>query len=86
MKASELKVGDQIRIIDVPEDADKRTKKVWEALYKRGRSVRISEIDDTKIPWYWCRFKEKNGKWYHHHLSVTDEDANWILVKKKGKS
>ena len=88
MKASELKVGDKIKILSVPGEGipnyyiDKDTVRVYKKIIARKRPVRIYEIQDGQ-PWYAVKFRRKNGKWEYHFLSVMDEDANWVPVKRK---
>lgn len=83
MKAAELKVGDRVRILGCKCSlADQETKLAWERLAERGRSVRISAIDDYGTPWYECRLKI-GGKWEYHFLTVRDDDNNWASVKKR---
>lgn len=88
MTASELKIGDLIRITNHMPDygcIPPETKRVWKKLAKRKRPVRIGEIKDGQ-PWYQCRFRRKNGSLEYHCLNVLDEDMNWILVKRRNKN
>ncbi|MBP3956050.1 hypothetical protein J8F10_12230 [Gemmata sp. G18] len=86
MTASELKVGDRIRITGVPGDGipgyqiHAETVRVYKKLVARGRAVRIYEIDEYGAPWFACRFRTKNKKWEHHFLAVYDTDTNWVPV------
>lgn len=95
MTASELKIGDLIRITNhIPDYSciPLETKRVWKKLAKRKRPVRISEIIDgqpwyqCRFSWYQCRFRRKNGRLEYHFLSVLDEDMNWTLVKRRNKN
>ena len=88
MKARQLKVGDLVRITAMPGVGVPNyfilpeTTRVFKKLVARGRPVRIREIDEYGTPWYWCRFKRRNGKFEMHALSVIDIDGNWELVKR----
>ena len=94
MKASELRVGDWIRITGIAGDGVPgyyilpETVRVYKKLVARNRPVRIREIDEYGAPWYRCMFRMRNGKWEGHDLAVFDSDGNWIPVKrrKSGKS
>jgi hypothetical protein len=89
MKASELKVGDRIRITGVPGVGipgyyiHRDTVRAYKKLIARGRSVRIFKIDKYGSPWYAFRFRLKSGKWEYHWLAVYDTDTNWIVVKRR---
>jgi hypothetical protein len=91
MKTKDLKAGDRIRIFAVTGQGNPNlylhpdTRRVYKKLIARKGSVRIYWIDEYGSPWYWCRFKRKNGTWEYHSLSVMDTDANWVLVKKRSK-
>ena len=86
MRASELRVGDRIRIVGIPGKGDPNyfilpeTKRVYKMLMARKRSVRIFEIDEYGSPWYMCKFKKADGTWDWHYLGVFDGDDNWIPV------
>ncbi len=89
MKSSELKIGDRIRITEVPGKGIPNytifpeTVRVYKKLVKRKRSVRISEFDEFGSPWYHCRFRKRNGQMEYHSLIVMSSDTNWVLVKKR---
>jgi hypothetical protein len=89
MKASELEVGDRIRITGIPGDGvpgyhiHRDTVRVYKRLIARGRSVRIHNIDEDGLRWFVCRFRTKTGKWEHHYLAVDDTDNNWVPVKSR---
>ena len=85
-----LKVGDRIRIVRLPSEIEKPgyvfpecTRRLYELLIKRGRPLRISEIDEWSIPWIWCRTKDEDGSWTHHALAVNDD--SWVRVKPRLK-
>jgi hypothetical protein len=86
MKASELKVGDKIRIVAIPGEGipnytlHRDTRSVYKKIIARKRSVRIYEIDEYNQPWYAVKFYRKNGKWEHHILAVMEDDTNWVPV------
>jgi hypothetical protein len=87
MKPSDLSVGDRIRINGLPGEGvpdyylHRDTKRVFKRLIARGRSVRISRIDEYGTPWYTCCFRRKDGRWGWNFLAVCDLDNNWVLVK-----
>lgn len=89
MKSSELRVGDRIRIVDVPGRGipnytiHPETVRVYKMLVNRKRSVRICWIDEYGEPWYECRFRRRNGRLEFHSLVVMSEDTNWVPVKKR---
>jgi hypothetical protein len=91
MSPSQLRVGDRIRIIGIPGEGvpnyylHRDTKRVFKMLIARGRSVRISEIDEYGLPWYTCRFRTRSGRWEWHYLAVCDLDNNWVKVKPRHK-
>jgi len=65
MRPSDLKVGDRIRIIGMPGDGvpgyylHSDTKRVFKMLIARGRSVRITRIDEYGSPWYAYVFRRR---------------------------
>jgi hypothetical protein len=89
MKASDLKLGDRIRITRVPGEGvpgyfiHRDTVYVYKKLIVRGRSVRIRRIDEYGSPWYICRFKTRRGAWETHYLAVYDSDNNWVPVRSR---
>jgi hypothetical protein len=89
MKASDLKIGDRIRIIGVPGNGIPgyvimpETVRVYKKLVARNLPVRICEIDEFGAPWYVCRFKKPNGTWEEHFLAVFDTDGNWKPVQQR---
>jgi hypothetical protein len=91
MKASELKIGDRIRISAIPGEGQpnyylhRDTRRVFKKLIARGRSVRICEIHEDGAPWYHCRFRMKNGRYEYHWLGVYDHEDNWVLVKPRSR-
>ena len=86
MSPSELQIGDQIRIIELPGVGipgyvlHANTKRVFEKLISRGRAVRISRVDEAGSRWYSCRFRGKNGTWEFHALDASELDHNWVKV------
>lgn len=91
MKASELRIGDRIRIVRLPGAGVKGyylhrdTKRVFTKLIERGTSVRIARIEHGN-PWYDCRVRKNNGQWESHSLAVCDLDDNWVLVRRRGSA
>ena len=87
MKARDLKIGDRIRITGIPGEGipgyviHRDTVRVYKQLMARGRSVRIREIDEYGSPWYFCRFRTRNGEWEYHSLAVYESDTNWVQVR-----
>ena len=85
MKASQLKVGDRMRILSVPREGrigyyiHRDTVRVYRKLLERKRPVRICRVDEFG-PWYYCRFRGRSGRLELHWLLVTDDDRNWIKV------
>lgn len=83
MIAKNLNVGDKIRIFDFAGNgkpgyylhAD--TRRVYKAIIKRNRAVRISRIDKEGTPWFTCRLRRKDGTLERHYLAVFDSDNNW---------
>ena len=91
MKASELKIGDRIRITCVPGKdipgyyIHPDTVRAYKKVIARGRSVRISRIDDDGTPWFDFWVRHKSGRREHHFLTVRDEENNWVTVKPRKK-
>ena len=89
MKANQLKIGDRIKIIDVPGrgvpnySIHRDTVRVYKTIIARRRAVVIDKIDKFGAPWYTIKLKRKNGKWERHFLAVYDDDNNWIPVKSR---
>jgi len=86
MKASQLKVGDRVRILSVPGEGrsgyyiHRDTVRVYRKLLERKRLVRICRVDEFG-PWYHCRFRGRDGKLESHRLLVADDDRNWAKVR-----
>jgi len=91
MKPGDLNIGDRIRIVRLPGEGvpgyflHSETRRVFKNLIARGRSVRICRIDEHGSPWYDCRFRMKTGRWEWHSLTVSDQDDNWVLVRRRRK-
>jgi hypothetical protein len=92
MKASELRIGDRIKIVAMP-GADvpgyvlqDETRRVFKKLIVRSQPVRIFMIDEYGAPWYRCRFRRKNGGWKEHWLAVFDGEENWVVVKPRSRT
>src|SRR5438552_4184044 len=89
IRPSDLRIGDRIRIIGIPGagvagyylHAD--TKRAFDKLIARRRSVRIDRIDEYGSPWYTCRFRTKAGRWEWHLFAVCNLDNNWVSVKSR---
>ena len=91
MNASNLKVGDRIRIISVPGVGipnywiHKDTVQVFKKIIARKRGVRIDRIDEDGTPWYTVRFKLKGGKWAWNFLAVLEGETNWVAVRPRSR-
>ena len=85
MSASQLKVGDRVKIIGIGPanqpgfSIPASTRRVWRRLMKRRSPVRIREIRHGQ-PWYQCRIQRPDGTWEYHELTVNDGDQNWVKV------
>ncbi len=84
----ELRVGDRIRIVGMPWDADapgyffaSETRRLFKKLIARGRPLRVFEIDEYGLQWVACRFHRRDGSWEHHRLAVNDD--SWVRVKSR---
>lgn len=78
-----LKIGDKIKILSIPEPHDnyylhRETRDIYEKIIKRNKPVKIYDIDKDGIPWFYCKFKKKDGTWHHHYLSVDCD--NWKKI------
>jgi hypothetical protein len=85
MKASELKVGDRIRLLTVPGEGQpgylilRETRRVYRKILDRKRPVRICRVDEDG-PWFHCGFRMRNGRIEHHWLLIMESDRNWKMV------
>jgi hypothetical protein len=82
----ELPIGDRIRFVAIPSEFDQPgyylhpcTARVYERLISRGRTVRVSRIDEWGIPWMSCRFGENDGRWGYHSLAFNQD--GWVRVR-----
>jgi hypothetical protein len=82
----ELQVGDPVRIVRMPSDADApgyyfapETRRLYRKLIVRARPARVFQIDEFGLPWVRCRFRRKNGTWEHHWLAINDD--SWVRVR-----
>jgi hypothetical protein len=88
---AKLRVGDNVRIIGIPGIGiagyvlHPDTKRAYQMLIARGRSVRICRIDEDGLPWFSFRIKQKNGIVVHHSMSIMRDDDNWVAVKHRKK-
>lgn len=83
----DLRVGDRIRLVAMPNEfaqpdylLDLCTRRVYERLIERRRSVRVYRIDDWGLPWVRCNFREEDGCWGYHTL-VFNHDG-WVRVRR----
>jgi hypothetical protein len=84
----ELSVGDRIRIVRLHSEWTKanyyvppRTRRLYERLIARRRSVRVCQVDEWGLPWIHFKFREGNGAWVQHYLAVNDD--SWVRVKRR---
>jgi hypothetical protein len=73
-----LKVGDRVRIAEIPPEflqtgyfVHRSTMKVYKKLISRGRPLRVVDIDELGLPWIQCRFRRKDGRWECHFLAIN---------------
>jgi hypothetical protein len=85
-KLRELRVGDRVRIVRMPSDADApgfyfapETRRLYKKLIARNRSVRVFKIDADGLPWIACRFRRRNATWEYHWLAINDD--SWVRVR-----
>lgn len=90
MNINDLQIGDKVRIVAVPGEGidnynlQKETRAVYKKIISRNAPVRINEIDEWGNRWYSVRFK-RYGRIEHHFLNITQDDTNWVKVKKRKK-
>jgi hypothetical protein len=84
----ELKVGDRIRIVRMPSGVDAPgytfhpdTRRLYQRLIDRRRSVRVYKIDEWGLPWIRCEFKMADGRREYHSLAVNDD--SWVRVQRR---
>jgi hypothetical protein len=79
-RAPELRVGDRVRILDLPRigGLHRDTRRAYKALIAKGRSVRICRMDDSGLPWFSFRVKLKSGGIEYHSMCIAPNDSNWI--------
>jgi len=89
MNATELNVGDRVRIVSIPGEGIPgyilmpETRRVFKRLIARRRPVRIARIDEYGSPWYDCRFRNRKGRVEYHSLSIMENETNWVPVKSR---
>jgi hypothetical protein len=79
-----LRPGDKIRFVAMPtgftrHNCHRDTLRAYRALIERRRSVRVSHLDDLKVPWVYFRVRRLDGRWDHHYLMI-DHDG-WVRVR-----
>jgi hypothetical protein len=90
-RTAELSIGDRVRILRIPGMniagylLHPQTKRAYEMLIARGRSVRICRIDKDGLPWFNFRIKQRSGTWEYHSMCITQDDNNWVQVKHRCK-
>lgn len=84
----ELKVGDLIRFISLPEEwnreghhVHKESVEFMQAMIRRKWPSRIAEIDEHGIPWISARIKRR-GRIEHHTWGIF-ESTGWRKVIRK---
>lgn len=91
MKASELKIGQKIRIVAVPgvDEPDyyihPDTVRAYKKVIARKRAVTISKFDEFDAPWFSVILKGKNGRKEWLSFGVFDDDKNWVAVRPRKK-
>jgi hypothetical protein len=82
----DLQVGDRIRIVRIPSEFDlpgyyvhRDTRRLYQRLIARRRSVRVYQVDSWGLPWIRCQFRRTNGRWEYHWLAINDD--SWVKVK-----
>jgi hypothetical protein len=84
VKATDLKIGDRIKIISVPGEGvpnyriDEETVWAYKQIIARNRPVRISQIR-AGLPSFSVRLKN-DGVTEHHSFLVCEGDNNWEFV------
>jgi len=85
-----LAVGDRVRFVRMPSGVDAPgytfplcTRRLYEKLIARGRSVRVYEIDKHGYPWIACKFRRWNGRWHYHSLMIYDD--SWVQVRRRAE-
>ena len=59
----------------------------YQKLIERGRagcSVRVSDIDDWKMPWVRFQLRSKDGRIEYHSMLINHD--GWVLVKHRKKA
>jgi hypothetical protein len=85
-----VRIGDRVRIVRLPAVWDEPDYKVgrdtrapYRLLIRRGRGMRVYEIDEWKAPWVRCHTRGRNGLPVHHWLGLYEEDS-WVKVVPRG--
>ena len=86
-----LRVGDRIRFVHMPSEflrpgyvVHRDTRRVFQRLIERRRSVRICRLDEFKMPWIHCQFRLKDGRIEYHWLLINHD--GWVRVKSRATS
>jgi hypothetical protein len=84
-----LRVGDRIRFVHMPTAFSREgyqlhrdTRQAYKKLIERGRagrSVRVSKIDEWKMPWVSFQLRRKDGRIEYHSMLINHD--GWVLVK-----
>ena len=87
-EAVRIRAGDFIRIVRLPGAFDEPgyrvhpdTRRVFRRLLRRGRPLRVFDVDRQGLPWVRCQFRGRDGRWIYHSLAV-EPDA-WVKVRKQ---
>ena len=85
-----LKVGDRVRIVQMPTDfsqpgyfVHRHTLRAYRKLIARNRPLRVSKIDDWKMPWVRFQFRRKDGRIEYHSMRFNHDGL--VLVKPRKK-
>ena len=83
-----LRIGDRIRLVHMPTDfsrpgysVHRDTRRVYQRIIDRQRSVRICQLDEFGMPWIHCRFRRKDGRIEYHWLLINHD--GWVRVRKR---
>jgi hypothetical protein len=87
----ELKVGDRVRFIGIPEAwmepgffVSKESRAFMKVLIARRGSSRINSIDEFGYPWITARVRHRNGTLEHHAWMIT-ETTGWLRVRRRAE-
>ena len=86
-----LRVGDRVRVVRLPLFQGIRgagllpeTRRLYRKLITRSRPSRVFQIDEYGVPWIYCKFRRKSGKWEMHWLAINDD--SWVHVNRRRRT